>query len=257
MEEGNTGEADFISKCVVEDLVQNVINRINDNAKINDVKDKSAAEDVTESLASALESLTEESAREILEEETSKSVMSDKTSKIIKEFICNESKDKSKPVIAEEGDQAQEDLSLQLEEDDMYDVTDIVMDRPDLSSLVVDTQRSTSLNKNVRHLDEVTFSEDSSEDQNSLSIPWEMINESRSNSPLLPRSENKYHSAETEVTTYEPPVKKIKESLVMKEVVDEFAQEELSSQISEVEEESNSASQEERVHPPGNISASI
>ena len=73
--------------------------------------------------------------------------MSDKTSKIIKEFICNESKDKSKPVIVEEGDQAQEDLSLQLEEDDMYDVTDIVMDRPDLSSLVVDTQRSTSLKK--------------------------------------------------------------------------------------------------------------
>ena len=116
MEERNTGEADFISKCVVEDLVKNVINGINDsNARINDVQDKSAGA-VTESLASALESLTEESAREILEEETSKSVLSDKTSTIIKEFMCNESKDKSKPVIdidPEEDDQTEE-LSLQV-----------------------------------------------------------------------------------------------------------------------------------------------
>ena len=124
MEERNTGEADFISKCVVEDLVENVINVIikNDNAKTNDVNDKSAAaEDVTESLASALESLTEESARELLEEETSKSViMSDKTSKIIKEFICNESKDKSKPVIdAEEEDGQAQELSLQVTNSDI------------------------------------------------------------------------------------------------------------------------------------------
>ena len=114
MEERNTGEADFISKCVVEDLVKNVINGINDsNAKINDVQDKSAGA-VTESLASALESLTEESAREILEEETSKSVLSDKTSTIIKEFMCNESKDKSKPVIDPEEDDQTEELSLQV-----------------------------------------------------------------------------------------------------------------------------------------------
>ena len=115
MEERNTGEADFISKCVVEDLVKNVINGINDsNAKISEVQDKSA-EAVTESLASALESLTEESAREILEEETSKSVLSDKTSTIIKEFMCNESKDKSKPVIVpEEDDDQTEELSLQV-----------------------------------------------------------------------------------------------------------------------------------------------
>ena len=114
MEERNTGEADFISKCVVEDLVKNVINGINDsNARINDVQDKSAGA-VTESLASALESLTEESAREILEEETSKSVLSDKTSTIIKEFMCNESKDKSKPVIDPEEDDQAEELSLQV-----------------------------------------------------------------------------------------------------------------------------------------------
>ena len=163
-------------------------------------------------------------------------------------------------------------LFLQLEEDenDMYDVTDIVMDRPDLSSLVIDTQRSTSHNKNVRHLDEVTFSEDSSEDQNSLSIPWETINESRSNSPnLLPnRSENKQQqlcsSAETEVATYEPPVKKIKQSLVMKEVVDEFALEDFASQIldeEEKEEEKNSNFREEKAQqqllPQGNIPTTI
>ena len=63
-------------------------------------------------------------------------------------------------------------------DEELFDVSDLVMDK---------SNQSHNMNKNSHNLDEVTFSEESSEDQASLSIPWDQLNqsiESRPNSSL-------------------------------------------------------------------------
>lgn len=185
MDKKSLNEAQDVSNAVVNDLVKTVIN----DRSI----DSSDEEDpgVSESLSTVLESLTEESAKEIFAE-VDKPVLSENTSKIIATFL-GKSPVKNKPV------DVQEDFSSDDEEGTL-----VIVEPFDKKS-----SRSAK-NKNVKNLDEITFSDNSSEDRTSLNISWEAIESRPSSSAAAPPPHQQQN------------LPKKKADYEMKEVIDEF-----------------------------------
>ena len=197
MEDDQISEAKAVSEAVINNIVNNIIIDANsDNSEEN--------EGVSESLATALESLTEESAKEIFDDEAE---LSSKTSNIISTFLGNddENPDQNRACSTNPSTPL---LTLTFADEDSED--------SQKGNLVIDEPQNTSL----KHLDEITFSEDSVS-QPPLDINWETI-ESRPASVTEESqkvTEGKHNSASS--------------SRVMQEVIDEFAEESDASQLSE------------------------
>ena len=188
MEEDYSSEAKTISKEVINNIVNNIIEEEDDNDQNSD-KSQETEEGVSESLANALESLTEECAKEIFEDD--KAELSSNTNKILSTFLGKD----------------EESRAFTLTFDDSEDAHEVIDEVP-------------KNNENLKHLDEITFSEDS-ESQPPLEINWETID-----------------SRPASVNEAPPPAKSLEDKSddrVMQEVIDEFAAEEESdaSQLSE------------------------
>ena len=200
MEDDQISEATAVSEAVINNIVNNIIDANSDNSSEN--------EGVSESLATALESLTEESAKEIFED---KPELSSKTSNIISTFLGNtdtenpDHRASSNPTPL---------LTLTFA-DDSEDSQE--------GNLVIEEPQNASCNTagNLQRLDEITFSEDSVS-QPPLDINWETI-ESRPASV----------SEESQKLTEDKSNSASSTSRVMQEVIDEFAEESDTSQLSE------------------------